>query len=224
MSAIGISINQITVFDANGITIFTKNYKQAALDHALVAAFFSAVRQFAANMMKGEIQGIKIGSVMLNFKLLPHDQDEGNAFIFLMVSEGFSEASAAEIADNFAETFAIHFDEFLQEKGATFAEFQDSIYHYLNDFGVYFEPTCDEMVSKQQEFETISLDLPIKVPSSLLTQIYDILNKNPTLQSIYENGSIDVLVEFIQNYIYSSRIAEDIAKKYGLPVPRNSLF
>nr|MDO8111362.1 hypothetical protein [Candidatus Sigynarchaeota archaeon] len=210
MSDIGLSIDQITVFDANGISIFSKLFKETKLDQNLLAAFFSAIRQFAAHMMQGEIQGIKIGSVMLNFKILPLESEN---FVFLMISSGFSESWASEIAEKISENYAIHFENFLAEKKLDFTDFRNKMHEYQPQFTEYYTPLCEEMVKDVNKFDTLSLDLPIKVPSTLLMFIYDLLAAKPELEKLYENGGIEVLLENIETYVFSEKIKRDIAQK-----------
>jgi hypothetical protein len=210
MSEIGLSIDQISVFDANGISIFLKQFKETQLDQNLLSAFFSAIRQFASHMMEGEIQGIKIGSILLNFKILPLENEN---FVFLMISTGFSEAWASEIADKMAENFAIHLENFLVENKIDFTDFRAKMHVYTPAFMTYYTPLCDELVKDVNKFDTLSLDLPIKVPSTLLMFIYDLLTAKPGLEKLYENGGIDVLVEAIQNYVFSDRVKRDVAQK-----------
>lgn len=211
---VGLAIDQITVFDANGISVFSKNFNEAPIDHSLLAAFFSAIRQFASHMIHGEIQGIKIGSVMLNFKILPREQ-EGDNMIFMMLSTGFSESSSSEIAEGLSEEFAIKFEEFLQDHGITLHEFQNKIHKWLDEFSEFFMPVCENLVEDVMKFESISLDLPIKVPTGVLKALYDILSEKPLLNELYEHGPLDMIIEMLQNYIYSSKFKEDLEDKYN---------
>ncbi len=212
MSAIGMAIDQINVFDVNGITVFFRLYTpDTQVDQTLMSAFFSAVRQFAAHVMEGEIQGIKIGSVMLNFKLLAFEEEN---LVFLVISNGFSETSASEITENLAEHFAIHLDHFIQEKSVTFTRFKDDINMYRDEFDAYFSPVCDGLIQQTTAVDTVSLDLPIKVPSPVLKTIYEILRKNPALNDVYENGAMDIIVEALQNYIFSEKLIKDLKEKY----------
>ncbi|NMC04003.1 MAG: hypothetical protein GYA24_02265 [Candidatus Lokiarchaeota archaeon] len=211
MAEIGLSIDQVVVFDANGISIFLKQFKESQLDQNLLAAFFSAIRQFASHMMQGEIQGIKIGNVLLNFKILPFENEN---FVFLMVSSGFSETWASEIADKLAENFAIHLENYLVENKIDFTDFRAKMHVYTPSFMTYYTPLCEELVKDVNKLDTISLDLPIKVPSTLLMFIYDFIAARPDLQKTYENGGMDILVEAIQNYVFSDRVKRDVAQKF----------
>nr|MDO8119089.1 hypothetical protein [Candidatus Sigynarchaeota archaeon] len=212
MTKIGMAIDQINVFDVNGNTVFFRLYREdTQVDQTLMSAFFSAVRQFAAHVMEGEIQGIKIGAVMLNFKLLALENDN---LVFLVISNGFSESSASEITENLAEHFAIQLDNFIQEKGVTFTQFKDDINMYRDEFDAYFSPACDGLIQQTTAVDSVSLDLPVKVPNTLLKKIYDILLKNPALNDVYENGAIDIIVEALQNYIFSDRFLKDLKDKY----------
>ncbi|MBN2151313.1 MAG: hypothetical protein JW839_07710 [Candidatus Lokiarchaeota archaeon] len=210
MSDIGLSIDQVVVFDTNGISVFIKEFKQSQLDQNLLAAFFSAIRQFASHMMQGEIQGIKIGNVLLNFKVIPIEDEN---FIFLMVSTGFSEAWASEIADKMAENFAIHLENYLVENKIDFTDFRAKMHVYSPAFMEYYTPLCEELVKDVNKFDTLSLDLPVKVPITLLMFIYDFLSAKPELEKAYEHGGMDVLLEAIQNYVFSDRVKKDVAQK-----------
>lgn len=211
MSEIGLSIEQVTVFDQNGISIFTQLFKESQIDQSLLAAFFSAIRQFGAHMMQGEIQGIKIGNVMLNFKVIPVENEN---LVFLMMSTGFSEAWASEIADKISEDFAIKFENYLAEKKIDFTDFRAKMYEYQPDFSAYYSTLCEDMIKDVNKLDAVSLDLPIKIPSTLLVFIYDLLSSSPDKEKLYEHGSIDVLVENIQNYVFSDRIKKDILTKF----------
>jgi len=211
VSDIGLSIDQVVVFDANGIALFIKQFKESKVDQNLLAAFFSAIRQFAAHMMQGEIQGIKIGNVLLNFKIIPIEKEN---LVFLMVSTGFSEAGASDIADKMAEDFAIHLENYLVENKIDFTDFRMKMHVYSPAFMEYYTPFCEERVKDVNKFDTISLDLPIKVPITLLMFIYDFLSARPNLAKAYENGGIDILLEAIQNYVSSDRVKKDVAQKF----------
>jgi hypothetical protein len=210
MSDIGLSIEQVTVFDQNGINFFTKMFMETQMDQNLLSAFFSAIRQFGVHMLQGEIQGIKIGNVMLDFKMIPVENEN---LVFLMISTGFSENWASEIADKIAENFAIHFENFLSEKHIDFTDFRAKMYEYQPEFFGYYASLCEEMVKDVDKLDTVSLDLPIKVSSTLLMFIYDLLDASPEKKALYEHGPIDVLMESIQNYVYSDKIKKDIAMK-----------
>ncbi|HME52733.1 MAG TPA: hypothetical protein VKM55_10985 [Candidatus Lokiarchaeia archaeon] len=210
MSEIGLSIEQVTVFDQNGISIFSQLFKENQMDQNLLAAFFSAIRQFGTHMLQGEIQGIKIGNVMLDFKIIPV---ENESLVFLMISSGFSENWASEIADKIAENFAIQFENFLAEKNIDYSGFRSKMYDFQQDFFTYYSTLCEEMVKEVNKLDTVSLDLPIKVPSTLLMFIYDLLAVKPEKEKLYEHGAIDVLVENIQNYVFSDKIKKDILIK-----------
>ena len=210
MSEIGLSIEQITVFDQNGITIFMQLFKESQMDQNLLAAFFSAIRQFGVHMMQGEIQGIKIGNAMLDFKMIPVENEN---LVFLMVSTGFSEAWASEIADKISENFAIQFENFLAEKNIDFTDFKSKMHEYQPEFNAFYSTLCEEMVKDVDKLDTVSLDLPIKVPSTLLMFIFDLLEASPEKKNLYEHGPIDVLVENIENYVFSDRIKKDITLK-----------
>lgn len=180
------------------------------MDQNLLAAFFSAIRQFGTHMLQGEIQGIKIGNVMLDFKIIPV---ENESLVFLMISSGFSENWASEIADKIAENFAIQFENFLAEKNIDYSGFRSKMYDFQQDFFTYYSTLCEEMVKEVNKLDTVSLDLPIKVPSTLLMFIYDLLAVKPEKEKLYEHGAIDVLVENIQNYVFSDKIKKDILIK-----------
>ena len=207
----GLSISQVIVFDVNGISIFSKSFRESNIDHALLSAFFSAIRQFSASMVRGEIEGIKIGNIHLNFKLLPIGSDN---LIFLMVSNGYSSNDADRIADKFAENFAIEFEQFLESRSITFSNFEANPNRYMEGFRKYYSPICDEVVREVTQIDTISLDIPVKVDRDVLKFLYDIILLNPSLAKLYEHGSTDLLIEIIQTYVHSDRFRKDIEEKY----------
>ncbi|MHA1681834.1 MAG: hypothetical protein ACTSUE_12560 [Promethearchaeota archaeon] len=211
MSGKGLVINQIIVFDVNGISIFSKSFKDVGIDHALLSAFFSAMRQFAQNIISGEIEGVKIGRASLNFKLLPMEDD---TLMFVMISSGFSSTDADAISDKFAEDFAINFEVFLHEQKTTYFHFKKNPNKFLDALGRFYSPICDEVAKKITIDGSISVELPLKVPADTLSRIYDILTKNPSLDEMYPNGSLDVLTEIIQTYIHSERLLDDLERKY----------
>lgn len=211
MTEIGLFIYQVIVFDTNGISIFSKSFNEIELDHALLSAFFSAIRQFAANMITGEVEGIKIGIFNLNFKVLPMEDD---ALVFVMISSGYSSNDADNIADRFAEHFAINFESFLQDRDATYENFKKNPNQFLNKLDRYYSPLCEEMKKKLISLEPVSLDLPIRVPRDILSLLYDIMRLNPQLGKIYQQGTIDILIESIQNYIHSSEFKNMLEAKY----------
>lgn len=212
MSENGLLINQIIVFNANGITIFTKNFRDSEIDSLLLSAFFSAIRQFAANMSDEEIEGIKIGGTTLDFKILPM---ENIHYIFVMVSRGFGTSDSDQIADKFAESFAINFDTFLEERDITYAQFEKNPNKYLEAFDRYYSSMCDEILKDVTDVDSITLDMPIKVPRDNLKMLYDFLVANPSLESLYHQGTLDMLIETIHDYIHSAQFKKDIKAKYG---------
>lgn len=209
--SMGMSIDQINVFDVNGLSIYSRIYKDVQVDQSLIAAFFSAIRQFAAHMMEGEIQGIKIGTLLLNFKVIPVEND---SVVFLMISSGFSESTASEIADKLSETFAISFENFMLESGISYDKFKHHNYEHVLEFSNAFTQACDELVDDLSSGLELSLDLPIKIPSTVLKHVYEILQKKPALNDLYDHGMLDLLIETIQNYVFSGRITEDMDAKF----------
>ncbi|MHA1716579.1 MAG: hypothetical protein ACTSXP_13130, partial [Promethearchaeota archaeon] len=172
-------------------------------------------------MIKGEIEGIKIGHFLLNFKLLPI---EGSNLIFLVVSRGFSDASANHMAERLAEDFSINFENFLQQKNITLEEFQRKYNFYRRELTDFYSPLCEQAVNDLvHKQDAVFLDVTVRVPLDLLKYIYDLISKNPSLGKLYKNGSIDVIVENIQNYIYSHDFKEILNRKYNLACSSNSV-
>ncbi|MHA1793828.1 MAG: hypothetical protein ACTSVI_14385 [Promethearchaeota archaeon] len=210
MANIDISINQVIVYNINGITIFSKYFQESEIDHSLLSAFFSAIRQFAATMVSGEIEGIKIGKYNLNFKILPMEPEN---FILVMISHGYSNNDADQIAEKIAEDFSINFENFLQDKNMTLLDFEKNPNLYIESLERYYSPLCEEIVKNVTSIESLSLEISVKVPHDILLLLYDVLALKPALSKIYQ-GTRDLLVEIIQTYLRSDEIKEDIEKRY----------
>lgn len=217
MKSMGLSIDQVNVFDTNGISIFSRIIKkdQSEIDHMLLSAFFSAIRQFAQNMIRGaEIDGIKIGSMLLNFKLLSFD--EGVELIFMMVSRGYSESMANDIADDISENFAINLDQYLQNRKMTLTQFLSNINTHAHDFSNYYGPLCEENVKQSILRDSVSVNFMLQIPTDLMFFLYNVILSKPSLIKLYERGTIDLLVETIKDFVLSDQFKEAVKKKAAL--------